>query len=155
MDGVPGGGVALDRQVVAELASLDPLRREVTALLQRCGEGAAGVYRMELVLEELLTNIWRHGLRPGDDPMVRVALRVDDDAFTLKLADAGRPFDPTRAEPPPPPTSLDDARIGGLGLMLVRQTCRTMHYERLGGRNHLTVTLARVPAAPDPPLSAP
>jgi anti-sigma regulatory factor (Ser/Thr protein kinase) len=43
----------------------------------------------------------------------------------------------------PPPTPLDDAVPGGLGLLLVRKCARSVTYQRVDGNNRLTVRVAR------------
>jgi anti-sigma regulatory factor (Ser/Thr protein kinase) len=55
--------------------------------------------------------------------------------------DAGE-FDPTRAEDPVLPRAIEDAKIGGLGLMLVRKVASGMQYKRENGRNTLRVDVA-------------
>ncbi len=58
------------------------------------------------------------------------------------------PFDPRRRPDPPPQKSLDEARIGGFGVMLVRRAASSLDYLRTPeDRNRLTVRLPRPGAA--------
>jgi anti-sigma regulatory factor (Ser/Thr protein kinase) len=91
---------------------------------------------VELCLDEVVTNIAMHGGSTVGD----IAVEIDHDAVAViaRIEDGGAKFDPT-AETQPLPESLDDAKIGGLGLFLVRRLSTEMHYERIGGRNRLTL----------------
>lgn len=102
-------------------------------------------YSVELVFEEVVANIVRHGALDGspERPAVRVAVDVADDAIVMTFDDDGPPFDPCGREDPVPATSLADAEVGGLGLMLVRRAAKDMVYRRLPeDTNRLVVTLA-------------
>jgi len=41
------------------------------------------------------------------------------------------------------PDSLGDARVGGLGLLMIRNTASSMSYERREGHNRFLLTIAR------------
>ncbi len=103
-------------------------------------------YNVELVFEEIVANIVRHGSTGVAEIGVAVSLQVEADAVVMTFDDDGRPFDPSATVDPALPRRLEDAPVGGLGLMLVRRAASGLRYERTpGDRNHLTVTL---PAAP-------
>ena len=91
---------------------------------------------VELCLDEVVTNIVMHGGSTAGD----IAIEIDHDAVAViaRVEDGGTQFDPT-AETQPLPQSLDEAKIGGLGLVLVRRLSTEMRYERIGGRNRLTL----------------
>ena len=106
-------------------------------------DGAAR-YNAELVFEEITANIIAHGAPDGRELEVCVTLEAGDDSIVLTFEDNGVPFDPRNRADPLPQKSLDDARIGGYGLMLVRRAARSIDYLRTaGGRNRLTVALPR------------
>jgi anti-sigma regulatory factor (Ser/Thr protein kinase) len=96
-------------------------------------------YSVELAFEEIAGNIIRHG-RPTGDVNVEVGFR--DDEIVLTFEDDGVPFDPRQQPAPPEPSSLEEAEIGGLGLMLVRKFTSRIEYERTGDeRNRLTLAI--------------
>jgi anti-sigma regulatory factor (Ser/Thr protein kinase) len=98
----------------------------------------------ELVFEEMVANIINHGAVPGRALDVCVTLEVRLDSVVLTFDDDGLPFDPRSCAAPAPLKSLDEARIGGFGLVLVRHVARSLNYQRTaGGRNRVTVTLPR------------
>lgn len=100
-------------------------------------------FHAELVFEELVANIVNHGALPGRALDVRVTLEPRPDSLVLTFEDDGVAFDP-RNRPAPAPLRLDEDRIGGFGLLLVRHVARSLDYQRTAtGRNRVTVTLPR------------
>ena len=100
-------------------------------------------YRVELVFEELVTNVIRHSSSRHLSPSIEARVAFEQDYIVLTLEDDGRPFDPRQYEIPALPQSLEEASIGGLGIMLVRKACDQIDYERTREhRNHLTVKIA-------------
>ncbi len=104
----------------------------------------AARYNAELVFEEITANIIAHGAPDGRVLEVRVSLEESNDSIVLTFEDNGVPFDPRDRPDPPPQKSLDEARVGGYGLMLVRRAATAMNYVRtVEGRNRLIVQLPR------------
>src|SRR5262245_45511989 len=104
-------------------------------------------YNVELVFEEIVANIVRHGMPAGNPADIRFALDVRDGVAVLTFDDDGAPFDPRNREAPAAAKSLDEAEIGGRGIMLVRRAASTIHYRRTPEqRNELIVTVAAPPA---------
>jgi serine/threonine-protein kinase RsbW len=98
---------------------------------------------LELVLEECVTNTLRYGYESTGLRWVDLAVSLCTDEVRLTIEDDARPFDPCSDPEPELPKTLDEARIGGLGLFLVRRTASTIDHERVEGRNTLTIRLAR------------
>jgi anti-sigma regulatory factor (Ser/Thr protein kinase) len=134
----------------AELASVEAARQWLLVRLAGTAVAPAALFRIELVLEELLMNVVSHG-HPGERPegfSVRLGLALHADHLALCLEDDGVPFDPSTAALPAAPATLADARVGGLGLVLVHKSARRLHHEREDGINRLWVELPLQPPAP-------
>jgi len=101
-------------------------------------------YNAELVFEEVVANVVGHGAPDGHALEVRFTLEISPDSIILTFDDNGVPFDPRGRADPPPQKSLDEARIGGYGLMLVRHAASSLDYLRTPeGHNRLIVRLPR------------
>lgn len=102
---------------------------------------------VELVFEEVASNIVNHG-KPSS--LVEATLRFGGDTV-LTFEDDGVAFDPRRQPPPAAVTRASELRIGGLGLVIVRDLCARVDYVRTrNGRNRLTLAIA-VPAGDEDP----
>ena len=129
-------------------ATLEDFEQAFTALRRALDAeqmGAAARYNVELVFEEIVANIVSYGAVPGQELEVHVTLHSVGTDVVLTFEDNGVAFDPCqRTEVPVPATSLEEAQIGGFGLMLVRHAARALAYERsAAGCNRMTVTLQR------------
>ncbi len=99
----------------------------------------AMLHGMHVAIEEAVANVALHAFGPDQSGDIAVRLCAAPDAAALVVEDGGRPFDPVTAPVPARPARLQDARPGGLGLTLLRHYCRDISYERIDGRNHLTL----------------
>ncbi len=83
---------------------------------------------INLVVEELFTNMVRHNVGGGD--RISVILERKDDRVRIELVDTDvEPFDPDTAEVPPVDAGIEGRRPGGLGIYLVRKMVDELHYD--------------------------
>ena len=99
--------------------------------------------RAHLVFEEIVSNVIRHGFADANFHIVQAGARMGAAELMLCFEDDGRPFNPTAQPEPPRASSLEEASIGGRGLMLVRAVASWIGYEWREGRNRLTVMISR------------
>ena len=122
---------------------LDRVSAAVEELAEREGWPPEMVYRMTLVIEELVVNIINHGHDDGVHD-IEIAMASEPDALTVEIIDDGRPFDPLSDAPEPDLDSLlEDRPVGGLGIHLVRTMMDEVHYRREQDRNHTTLIARR------------
>jgi anti-sigma regulatory factor (Ser/Thr protein kinase) len=137
------GGERFETRFEEDIAGLDARMQELRYFLEGRQFSARGLYRAELASEELAINVIRHGYRAcetGRYPMdVSVAVRGGE--ILICAEDEGPPFDPSCVAGPPPPLGIENCRIGGLRLPLVRFATRQIHYERTVGRNRVTINI--------------
>lgn len=96
--------------------------------------------RLNLMLDELVTNSITYALPKVPEPELRLRLLVDEDSVVAQLEDNGTAFNPFEEAPEPDPTlRLEDRPIGGLGVFLVKQLADSTAYERVDGRNRITL----------------
>jgi serine/threonine-protein kinase RsbW len=102
-------------------------------------------FAVQLCLEEAVANIIMYG--GAKDGPLEIAVELERNGTTLvaRIEDNGRQFDPTRAPPPVPAASLEEAKVGDLGIHLMRSFASGMDYERCDGRNRLTFRFGEAP----------
>ena len=88
-------------------------------------------FDIDLVLEELFTNLVRHGRGTGDIE-VELARAPGEVRIVLRAAELS-PFDPTAAPRVNANLPIEQRRAGGLGIHFVRQLCNTFRYEWTDG----------------------
>jgi len=128
-------------EVTPSPEALGKLTDNVTEFLEGAGVDARAVHHVALVIEEILTNVATHGGCP--DAPASVALEVQPDRIAGEIADRGRPFDLREAPPPDIGASIEDRKIGGLGMHLVRKLTSALDYRREGEQNWTTFCIPR------------
>jgi anti-sigma regulatory factor (Ser/Thr protein kinase) len=94
---------------------------------------------INLVLDEVITNIIDYGYDDAADHEIRVTLAVEGDRLTIEVEDDARHFDPLKAPPPDLDLPLEERPVGGLGIHIVRTLMEAVEYQRRDGRNVLTM----------------
>ncbi len=93
-----------------------------------------------MCLEEVLSNVIRHGCRPGRDYDIKVRYGVLGGApggIEVEVSDNAAAFNPLSLPPPDLSVPLEQRKAGGLGVFLVRKMMDEVHYDHRNGRNHL------------------
>jgi len=105
-------------------------------------------FALDLCLEEALSNAIKYGF---DDPppggaQVQLIMAREETALRVTIEDTGKPFDPSAAPDPELAHDIESAKVGGLGIHLMRNFTKAMQYDRPGNRNRLTLWFAIEPA---------
>jgi len=125
----------------SDLAELARVREFAEAELEQHDAPSRTRFVTHLVLEELVSNIVRHGYGPAEEGGIGVELRHAAGDWEVRVEDHARAFDPHDAPAAELAPSLQDRRPGGLGLHLVKQMARDLRYERDGERNVVAVVI--------------
>jgi serine/threonine-protein kinase RsbW len=120
------------RSDVNELVRLEAF---VTAF---CRQHTMPPAMLNLVAEECFVNAVEH----GSASQIEITLELID-GVVMTMEDDGIAFDPLSAPEFDPATPLAQRRAGGLGIHMVRHLVQEMRYQRLDGRNRLTLRMAK------------
>ena len=130
--------------LTADIGGLEIARLQARQFLENNAVDEHALAAVELVLEEAITNTLRYGYDGSGLREIQIDLQVDLDEVQVQLVDDAMPFDPLEVDAQLLPDSLDDAQVGGLGLLMIRNTASRMSYERREGRNRFSLTIARL-----------
>ncbi len=95
---------------------------------------------VQLVLEELITNIIRHGYGESAGGSIQITLRVEPGEAVVELRDRAPAFDPVSWRAP-----TDHSGEGKRGLPLVRRLTDRFEYERTAEHENLLLVSFRLP----------
>lgn len=104
--------------------------------------------RLNLMLEELITNSVNYSLKAVSGPELALCLSVEEPFVVAQVEDNGPAFDPfTEAPEADTTSSLADRPVGGLGIFLTKKFADEYTYERAGERNRviLRCKIGKVP----------
>jgi anti-sigma regulatory factor (Ser/Thr protein kinase) len=132
---------AISGEFRREIEALD----EIFSFLETFADGQEvdekTAFCINLVVEELFTNMVRHNEGGGD--RITVSIERRNDRLHLELVDSDvEPFDPETVEVPPVNADIAERRPGGLGIFLVQAMVDDLNYdyEPQGRRMRITVT---------------
>jgi anti-sigma regulatory factor (Ser/Thr protein kinase) len=108
---------------------------------ERAGVDPEVAGKAEVCLNEAATNVILYAFDDHVRHPITIDLHAAPNVVQIAIVDNGRPFNPLDKAPAPPPTSLEDAPIGGLGIQLIRAYARDIQYRRVGDRNELVLTV--------------
>lgn len=94
---------------------------------------------VDVVLDELLTNTISYAFADGRMHEIVATLALDGADLVMELRDDGTPFDPLDIPEPDLAASIEDRKLGGLGMHFVRTVMDDVAYRRCGGWNVLTL----------------
>lgn len=118
---------SIEQAVERSLSSLPHLVGLVREFLEREKLSQELAFDMDLVIEELFTNLVRHG-RGGGDIEIQLTHVPGEVHVRLRAAEPS-PFDPTTAPRVNVNLPVEERRAGGLGIHFVRELCREFRYE--------------------------
>jgi serine/threonine-protein kinase RsbW len=98
-------------------------------------------FAMDLCLEEVLSNIIRHGY--GGESSHEIVIRYQaqhNGFFTIVVEDDAPRFNPLTVPNPPVPRSLEDVSGGGQGIHLLKQSADAIEYEPMQSGNRLIIS---------------
>ncbi len=121
---------------VSEVKRLNAFIKSVT---DRLGLKPSLAGNIKLAVEEAVVNVIDYAYLPGVEGEVTVEADSNGKRLKIVISDAGTAFDPTQKARADTTLSAEERPVGGLGILLVRELMDSINYERLNGRNVLTL----------------
>lgn len=120
-----------------DIKQLDQLAAEVEAFAEQAEIGMKASFSLNLVLDEIVTNIISYAYNDDDAHNIDLSLSYDAPHLSAVIVDDGVAFDPSQATDADTDSSIQERQIGGLGLHFVRTFMDCVEYQRIGDQNHL------------------
>lgn len=115
------------------------LNRFVKDVAERLDIGTSLSRQLRLAVEEAVVNIINYAYPEGTTGYIRVEAKSNGKRIKFIITDEGVPFDPTEVFGTDISIAAENRPVGGLGIMLVRKVMDTVNYERIDGKNVLTL----------------
>ena len=96
--------------------------------------------KLRLAVEEAVVNVMNYAYPVGSKGNVDIRVASDGQRLDFTITDTGISFNPTEASTADTTLSAEERPIGGLGILLIRQLMDSINYERINGKNVLTLT---------------
>ena len=106
------------------------------------GFSAEEILDTRLAIEEVITNIIIHGYKKAGGE-IHLSCRFTGNRIEIEIADSAPRFDPLSIPEPELEGDIDERKIGGLGMYLVRQLMDEISYRYENGKNILILEKRR------------
>jgi anti-sigma regulatory factor (Ser/Thr protein kinase) len=134
----------MEKRFPREMASLNSVFDYIAEFMSQHGIDNSESYSLQFVVEELFTNLMKYNR--GGRNEIAVSLQKDQDSIVVQLTDFDvDEFDVTKVPDAKTDQPLEERKIGGLGVHLVRKMVDGMRYEYSDrvGRIIITKNLGR------------
>ena len=112
----------------------------VTAIADELRLPESDTRTLELAIEEAVVNVINYAYPAGEKGDIDIEASATESALKFKIIDSGVAFAPTDAPEVDTSLTAEERKIGGLGILLVRQSMDIINYERIDHKNVLTLT---------------
>jgi len=123
----------------SKLSELKALNQHLIAFGRNIGLSEISISEINLCLDELFTNIVSYGFQDDLEHKIKFTMKVDDNILIVSIEDDGEPFNPLEKKAVELPADVMSAEIGGLGIHITRELMDNICYERIRGKNKLTI----------------
>jgi len=131
------------RAFVPEIESIHLIQKFVKEKLSGTAASKKHLLNIDLVIEEIVVNIVKYGLKDRDDPIIEVEVNSNKKMLHLIFIDNGVGFNPLGKEDPDTGESAIEKRgIGGLGIFLIKQFSKDIKYSRKDNFNRLSLKIS-------------
>jgi anti-sigma regulatory factor (Ser/Thr protein kinase) len=126
-------------ELKSSLDELDQLCQNLETFGKKFGLSKKLIFEINLALDELFTNIISYGFKDNQEHTIKVTLKPQNDELCLCIEDDGKPFNPIDFETPNVSCSVEECKIGGLGIHIMKKLMDEVCYERCGDKNVLNL----------------
>ncbi len=121
---------------VGELARVNQFVEEIGSEL---GLDMELQMNLNLVMEEMVSNVIFYAYPEGKTADIELVAESKGKELTFVITDSGKEFDPTLKDDADPDIDPAEREIGGMGIYIVKNIMNEVTYQRLQGKNLLTM----------------
>ncbi|WP_320172730.1 ATP-binding protein [Maridesulfovibrio sp.] len=132
-------GVTSSFSLKSDISELRVLAEKIESFGSEHGVSDKTVFELNLVLDELFTNLVSYGCK-SDRHKFDIVMELKDGVLTIWIEDDGKEFNPLDAPEPDVGCKCEERKVGGLGIHFMRKMMDSIEYAWKDGRNKLTLT---------------
>jgi serine/threonine-protein kinase RsbW len=126
----------------AQLRAFDQVKALVDEFGVMVELGREDRHKLTLIVEELFTNTVNHGHKGDSNATVSITFEEDKGHMQLIYEDSAPPFNPVVAgRRTDIDSSINERRVGGLGILLTVGLTESADYSYVGGLNRICLKL--------------
>jgi serine/threonine-protein kinase RsbW len=129
---------SFEMSIRSEIGAIPGVSARLEEAMDAFGFSPEEILDTQLAVEEVITNIILHGYREPGHP-IHLSCRFSGGVAEIRVSDSAPRFDPLTLPEPELDGNIEDRKIGGLGVFLVRQVMDALSYTYENGKNVLTM----------------
>ena len=122
-----------------QISELERVNQFVEEIGEELGLDMELQMNLNLVMEEMVTNVIFYAYPEGKIADIELIAESDGKELTFVLSDQGMAFDPTAKEDTDLDVNPAERELGGMGIYIVKNIMNKVSYQRLEGKNLLTM----------------
>lgn len=122
-----------------QMQELERVNQFVEEICEELGLGMELQLNLNLVMEEMVVNVISYAYPEGKVADIELVAESDGKELTFVLSDQGKEFDPTLREAADMDVNPAERDLGGMGIYIVKNIMNEVSYQRLEGKNLLTM----------------
>lgn len=123
-----------------QISELEKVAQFVEEIGEELGLSMELQMNLNLVMEEMVTNVIFYAYPKDVVAEIELLAKSDGKELTFVLSDQGKEFDPTAKDDADLDVNPADRELGGMGIFIVKNIMNKVTYQRLEGKNLLTMT---------------
>jgi serine/threonine-protein kinase RsbW len=121
------------------MQELERVNQFVEEICEELNLGMELQLNLNLVMEEMVVNVISYAYPEGKVADIELVAESDGKELTFVLSDQGKEFDPTLREAADMDVNPAERDLGGMGIYIVKNIMNEVSYQRLEGKNLLTM----------------
>ena len=123
-----------------EIQSLDAVFRFNHKFIASCKLKKLMTFKMNLLIEEIFTNLVKYNKKSSNDVLINLCLKKENIWVSITDFDVNS-FNVTKTKQPDISKSLQERKVGGLGLHLVKNIADKVEYKYINGNSVITLMI--------------
>lgn len=124
-------------KIINDLSQISKVRNELEIFCEKFNISSNIIYKIKLALDEVLSNIISYAYYDNNEHEIIINIYFESPYIIIEIIDDGYYFDPLNVPTPNIDCDLDERKIGGWGIFLIRKMIDIVKYIRNNNKNIL------------------
>jgi len=131
----------IERELVVKSSTdnLAAVREFVENSARESGFSKDMVSKISLAVDEACTNVIKHAYKYNPDNNISVLTKLENSKFIISITDSGVKFNPQLVPEPNLKKYLEQHKVGGLGMYLMKKLMDEVKYNTLSGNQNQVI----------------
>jgi anti-sigma regulatory factor (Ser/Thr protein kinase) len=127
----------------AKLENLGTFIKFVSDCAKKQGINSKKTVEIEISAEEVLVNIFNYAYQDMDGDVEIICKSGDNNRFVIEIKDRGIPFNLLELKEPETKLDIEERKIGGLGIFIVKKLMDDVQHRYEEGKNIVTLIVSK------------